>query len=67
MFGNYLKEETEKAFSRTAKEIENALKKTPITAEQIDAGFLIGFENAKETFQKAMDYIAAENRRLKKF
>ena len=36
---DYLKEETEKAFSRTAKEIENALKKTPITAEQMDAWF----------------------------
>lgn len=52
MFGNYLKEETEKAFSRTAKEIENALKKTPITAEQIDAWFLIGFENEKRDISK---------------
>lgn len=63
---DYLKEETEKAFSRTAKEIENALKKTPVTAEQMDAGFLIGFENAKETFKKAIDYVAGENRRLQK-
>ncbi len=52
MFGNYLKEETEKAFSRAAKEIENALKKTPITAEQIDAWFLIGFENEKRDISK---------------
>lgn len=66
MFGNYLKEETEKAFSRTAKEIENALKKTPITAEQMDAWFWLVLKMKKETFQKAIDYVASENRRLKK-
>ena len=63
---DYLKEETEKAFSRTAKEIENALKKTPITAEQMDAWFWLVLKMKKETFQKAIDYVASENRLLKK-
>ena len=63
---DYLKEETEKAFSRTAKEIENALKKTPITAEQMDAWFWLVLKMKKETFQKAIDYVASENRWLKK-
>ena len=41
-------------------------KNKPVTPEQITAGFLIGYGNAKEMFRQSIDAVMKENRILKR-
>ena len=60
-------EHTQREVEAAVREIMEHMNDNPVTYEQIDAGFIIGYRNAKRVYENAIEHVAEENRRLRKW